>query len=199
MIKKILRSILILIVVGMIFCFGIVVYIKRSTAHQLVENMEDINKEIFSTALILGASVRDGEPSPMLRDRLDAGIALYRAGKVRRLMMSGDGRSPYYNEVRVMRRYALVQGVEAADIMVDPEGVSTFESIRRLKDAFALDNVIIVSQQFHLPRALYIANRLGIVAIAYPAEDIPYDDLSYLYLRDSAASVKEFFKLLTGW
>ena len=124
-----------------------------------------------SVAIIFGAQVtRRGRLSTMLRDRVETGIDLYRAGKVEFLLMSGDGRTDFYNEPTTMRDYAIEQGVPADAILTDPAGLRTYDSCYRARDAFGLTEAILVTQEFHLDRALFICNGLGIEAVGVYAD-----------------------------
>lgn len=124
-----------------------------------------------SVAIIFGAQVtRRGRLSTMLRDRVETGIDLYQAGKVDYLLMSGDGRTDSYNEPATMRDYALERGIPAEAILTDPAGLRTYDSCYRARDAFGLSEVILVTQEFHLDRALFICNGLGIEAVGVYAD-----------------------------
>lgn len=195
-IKRFFKKLITLSIIIILLSIFIIVYVKNSTREQIRRDLNSIDSSLFSTAIILGASVKKNTPSPMLKDRLDAGIELYKAGKVAKLLMSGDGRQKSYNEVNVMESYAISNGVPKKDIAKDSLGLSTFESIERMKTVFGIKNAVIITQEFHINRAIYIANKLGIASIGYPAKNIPYNDLTYLYFRDSLASIKDFFQVL---
>lgn len=116
-------------------------------------------------ALVLGAGVRpDGSLSPLLKDRVDTAVALYRAGKVRKLLMSGDNRVSHYNEPARMRDYAVKQGVPRGDIACDYAGRRTYDSVYRARHVFGLREAVIVSQRFHLDRAVFLCDSLGVRA-----------------------------------
>ena len=115
--------------------------------------------------LVLGCQVLDdGTPSLMLRDRLDTAIALYEAGAAPKLLMSGDHSREDYDEVGAMKRYAMAAGVPSEDIFLDHAGFSTYESIYRAKALFGAEKILIVTQEYHLYRAVYIAQKLGLEA-----------------------------------
>lgn len=122
-------------------------------------------------ALVLGARVyKNGRLSPVLADRVDTAITLYDRGVVKKLLMSGDNRRENYNEVTAMRDYAIERGVPSDDVVRDFAGFRTYDSLYRARELWDLDELIIVSQQFHLPRSMYIAEKLGIDAIGVVAE-----------------------------
>lgn len=190
---KLIKFLFLMLFVLMVGGIVIVISVRLSVRNLIRETPEDVKADRWDTAVILGASVQGDRPSLMLRDRLDTGITLYKEGKVRKLLMSGDGRTVYYNEVETMKKYAMDAGIPASAIETDPKGLSTYESVVRLPLVAPGERVIFVSQRFHLARALYMARYLGIDAIACPAEDIAYQDLPYLELREAAATVKDFF------
>ncbi|MCE5198532.1 MAG: ElyC/SanA/YdcF family protein [Armatimonadota bacterium] len=122
-------------------------------------------------ALVLGAKVhRNGKLSTLLRDRVDAAIALYKAGKVQKLLMSGDNRFSHYNEPKRMCEYAVAHGVHSEDVAMDFAGRRTYDSIYRAKHIFGLDKIIIVSQGFHVDRAVFLSKRIGVDAYGFAAD-----------------------------
>jgi len=131
-------------------------------------------------ALVFGAGLSRGEPSPLLAERLDMAIALHRQGKARRILVSGDNSDRYHEETAAMRRYVVERGVSAADLLEDDLGLSTYESCVRARRVFGLDRVLLVTQRFHLPRALFIANSIGLDAFGVAADPVPRPGSSYL-------------------
>lgn len=120
---------------------------------------------VLPVALVLGAEVyADGEPSRFLRARLDLAVQLYRRGLVAQVLASGDGRSRFYNETGGMRDYLVRAGVPADALLVDDAGFDTYDSCLRARDVFGLRRLVVVSQSYHLPRALVICRTLGIDA-----------------------------------
>ena len=146
--------------------------------------------------LILGAGVKNGKPTPMLRDRLLTGIKLYENGKAAKIIMSGDHSSKSYDEVNVMRSFAAEHGVSEEDIFTDHAGFSTYDSIYRAKNIFEADNIIIVSQKYHLYRALYIAKALDVRAVGVSADLNPYGGQFKREIREILARDKDFFKCI---
>lgn len=151
--------------------------------------------------LVLGASVKNGQPSQILAYRLDAGIDVYGAGGSKLFLLSGDNKVREYNEVKGMESYVLTEGGTAgitdANIYLDYAGFSTYDSLKRAKDVFGAKRVIIVTQRYHLYRALYIANRLGLDAVGVAAEDRAKDQW-YRDLREIPARVKDVFMCMAG-
>lgn len=147
--------------------------------------------------LVLGAGVwADNVPSPILKDRLDRAIELSKAGIESTLLMSGDHGQVDYDEVNVMKNYAINQGLNSQDIFMDHAGFSTYESLARAKWIFGVKKVIIVTQKQHLYRALYIAKALGIQAIGIPAQEVAYGGDLLRDIRESLARVKDVFTAL---
>lgn len=147
--------------------------------------------------LVLGAGIRpDGTPSFMLRDRLDKGIELYEADVAPKLLLSGDNGQERYDEVNAMKDYVLAQGVPAEDIFLDHAGFSTYDSIYRAKAVFAVEGAVVVTQKYHLYRALYIAKRLGLQAVGISAEGNHYAGQWGRDVREFLAKNKDFVMCL---
>ncbi len=148
----------------------------------------------YDCILILGCGVReDGTPSNMLSDRLRRGIELYKLGAAPKIIMSGDHGQKDYDEVNVMRQIALDNNVPAEDIFMDHAGFSTYDSMYRAKAIFEADNIIVVTQKYHLYRALYDAWKLGIDAQGFDSDYHVYAGQKYRDIRELAARVKDFF------
>jgi SanA protein len=141
-------------------------------------------------AIVLGARVYpSGRLSAMLRDRVDTAVALYKQGKVQKLLMSGDNSTADYNEPGAMLAHAVAQGVPAADIQPDYAGRRTYDTCYRARDIFQVDEAIVVTQAFHLPRALFLCNNLNIDAVGVTADRRRYDprSIGYSELREVPA------------
>lgn len=144
-------------------------------------------------AIVFGAEVKkDGTPSVVLRDRVETAVALYKSGKVEKLLMSGDNRFVDYNEPESMRQYALALGVPDADIVLDYAGRRTYDTCYRAKEIFGVNSAVLVTQGFHLPRALFLCNAFGIHAIGVEAENYYYLKRLRLYwnLRELLATAQ---------
>lgn len=161
-----------------------------------VDYLESVDKE-YDCIIVLGCGVKsDGTPSDMLYDRLKTGIDLYNKGLAPKIVMSGDHGSHQYDEVNVMKEYAKKSGVPSENIFMDHAGFSTYESIYRLKEIFGVENAIIVTQSFHLPRALYIAGSFDISASGVSADLRNYRGIKYVELREMLARNKDFISCL---
>lgn len=126
-------------------------------------------------AIVFGAEVkRDGTPSTVLRDRVETAVALYKSGKVEKLLMSGDNRFVNYNEPEAMRQYALTLDMPDSDIVLDYAGRRTYDTCYRAKEIFGVDSAVLVTQGFHLPRALFLCKAFGIDAVGVNADNYYY-------------------------
>lgn len=168
----------------------------KKTESNIVALEEAAELSDVDCAVILGAGVREGKPTPMLRDRLLVGIDLYKSGAVKKLIMSGDHGSTDYDEVNIMKSFAVDRGVPDEDIFMDHAGFSTYETIYRAREIFEADNIIIVSQKYHLYRALYIAEKLGIKSVGVSADLDTYRGQTKRDLREILARDKDFFKCI---
>ncbi len=168
----ILRLILLLLIL-LILTFGTPRVIAVLYARPRIYPLEQAPAS--RAAIVFGAGLsRDGSPSPVLRDRIETAARLYFAGKVEKILMSGDNRFIYYNEPGAMQAYAVRLGVPAEAIVLDYAGRRTYDTCYRAKAIFKLERAILVTQSFHLPRALYTCNQLGLPAIGVPADQRDY-------------------------
>jgi len=150
-------------------------------------------------AIVFGAGLlRDGTPSAVLRDRVQQAANLYFAGKVEKLLMSGDNRFVNYNEPESMRQYALQLGVPDTAIVRDFAGRSTYDTCYRAKAIFGLDKAILVTQQFHLPRAIFLCNMLGVDSVGVDADLHSYRGVRiWGDLRELPATLSAFVDVIT--
>jgi SanA protein len=145
-------------------------------------------------AIVFGAGIRaDGRLSPMLADRMDSAIALYDAGKVRKLLVSGDNRFADYDEPGRMYDYAVAHGVPPADLVRDYAGRRTYDTCYRAKAIFGVEQALLVTQRFHLPRAIFTCRNLGVDGIGFSADRRPYWSNNYYRLRDAIATLRAWW------
>ena len=162
---------------------------ERLLTVQEAEMLEDVD-----CVLVLGCGVKtDGTPSLMLQDRLDRSIQLYQQGVAPKLLMSGDHGRQNYNEVGTMKQYAIDAGVPSSDVFMDHAGFSTYESMYRAKEIFHANKIVIVSQEYHLYRAIYVAQALGLDAYGVAADGQEYAGQWGRDVREILARVKDFF------
>jgi vancomycin permeability regulator SanA len=168
-------------------------YMVQSTKARILSLEEAVKLPNTDCILVLGCGVRpDGTPSAMLADRLKQAIALYNSKAAPKLLMSGDHGQKSYDEVNTMKQYALNAGVPSADIFMDHAGFSTYESIYRARDIFEAKKMIIVTQKYHLPRALHIAKAFGLEAYGVSADLRSYGGQTFRDIREILARNKDF-------
>ncbi len=188
---------LIKLIIGLMIAVALMItisnlYIIYST-NASVFNAETLVPADYDCIMVLGAGVRAGRPSPILRDRLAKGYQLYSEKAAPKLLLSGDHHTANYDEISAMQDYMHKKGVPAVDVFMDHAGLSTYESMIRAKNVFGVRKMIIVTQKFHINRALYLAHQVGIDAVAVPAEDIAYVGAAYRSSREIIARSKDFF------
>ena len=169
-----------------------------SRTEDLIVDLEAGKKlQGIEAIIVLGCKVRGETPSDMLRDRLDVAIELYHAGVGTAIIMSGDHGGTEYNEVAVMKKYAVDKGVPEDRIFMDHAGFSTYETMYRARDVFLHEayfkRVVIVTQKYHLHRALYVAESLGLDATGVSADLHTYGGQAGRDLREALARTKDFF------
>lgn len=188
--KKIIIAILCICLLGGIAVVGINAYMI-SYANKYILTEEDLKSEDFDCIMVLGAGLWDGEPSPMLQERLDFGLIAYETECSEKLLMSGDHGRKEYDEVNKMKEVAVQNGVLADNVFMDHAGFSTYESMYRARDVFQVEKMVIVTQEYHLYRAVYNARKLGIDAYGFAADRLEYP--IYNDVREALARLKDFF------
>lgn len=183
--------------------FAVVLVFAGTNAAAILTTQDDIVDQQAAASfdadaiIVLGASVYpDGTPSGILQDRLDDGIALYFAGAASKIIMSGDNGTESYNECWAMKQYAISQGVPSEDVFCDHAGFSTYETMYRARHVFGADRVVIATQTYHLYRAVYDAQGVGMEAIGVPSDYGEYVNQSWYDIREVFARTKDFFQVL---
>ena len=194
--KKIILYFVIIAVILLIVFLSINFYVKASTKKQIISNRDYTNLKDIDCIIILGAGIWGDKPSHMLEDRLLEGIKLYNNNVSNKIIMSGDHGREEYDEVNIMKKYAIEKGIPSENIFMDHAGFSTYESIYRAKEIFKAKKVVIVTQKYHLYRALYIANQLGVEAYGIGADPRQYVGATYRELREILARNKDFIKCI---
>jgi SanA protein len=187
-VKMILKILLILVAFGLLVLL-VPRLVTALSARGRVYTVADVPAR--RVAIVFGAGLwRDGSPTPILYDRVATAADLYHAGKVEKLLLSGDNRFVDYNEPAAMRELALTLGVPDEDIVLDYAGRRTYDTCYRAKAIFGVTQAILVTQEFHLPRALYLCNQLGLDAVGVNADLRDYRRASVLYwnLRELIAT-----------
>lgn len=167
--------------------------------NRIVTRLADLETDEWSrprVAIVFGASVHGNRDlSPILADRVERAIDLYEARKVDRILVSGDNRHPTYNEPGAMYDYLVARQVPPDHIIVDTSGRSTYETCLRAREVFGLRQAVLVSQGFHLPRALFIANELGISAVGMAGDLRLAKSFGYQNIREVIAELKAWFNI----
>ncbi len=193
--KKLFLLFALMLLLMVIALLSINAYVKISANDRII-SLDDASKMNADCILILGAGVIEGRPSLMLTDRLLQGIDLYNAGASDRLLMSGDHGRKDYDEVNTMKQFAMDKDIPSEHIFMDHAGFSTYESMYRARDVFKAEKIIIVTQEYHLYRALYIAKSLGLDAYGVAADSKQYAGQEYRELREIMARTKDFFNAI---
>lgn len=187
----------------LVIAFAVVLVFAGTNAAAILTTQDDIVDQQAAASfdadaiIVLGASVYpDGTPSGILQDRLDDGIALYFAGAAPKIIMSGDNGTESYNECWAMKQYAISQGVPSEDVFCDHAGFSTYETMYRARHVFGADRVVIATQTYHLYRAVYDAQGVGMEAIGVPSDYGEYANQSWYDIREVFARTKDFFQVL---
>lgn len=194
--KKVLMYGIIFIAIILIIILIINLYVRISINKKIIKENEYSKLSDVDCIIILGAGIWGDKPSPMLEDRLQEGIKLYQNNVSDKIIMSGDHGREEYDEVNIMKKYAIENGVPSENIFMDHAGFSTYESIYRAKDIFKAKKVVIVTQKYHLYRALYIAKQLGLEAYGVGADPRQYVGATYRELREIIARNKDFIKCI---
>lgn len=162
------------------------------------EALEDLKAYEADCILVLGAGITDkNTPSPMLKDRLDAGIKLYQEGVSSKILLSGDNGQVGHNEIHVMLNYVKNEGIPEEDIFCDHAGFSTYDSMYRASSIFQVKKAVVVTQEYHEYRALYIGEKLGLDVKGVSADQEKYAGQTAREIREILARDKDFFKLKT--
>lgn len=176
---------------------SVTIYSTRDEIHNFNKVIQISEPNQYDAILVLGCGVVRNQPSPLLQERLDAGIELYKKGVAPKIIMSGDHGREDYDEVNVMKSYAIQQGVPSEDIFMDHAGFSTYESVYRAGNIFLAKKLVIVSQRYHLYRAIYISKLLNFEKVV-GADSTTYRMYGQTVrdLREIFAREKDFFKVI---
>lgn len=194
-IKKLIKPFIILTALTLLFLITANTVVIKKSKRFLFDNVSDIPK--CYTGIVLGAKVNsNGTPSDYLQDRLDMAIKLYRNNKIIRFLLSGDHGQTSYDEVNIMKAYLIDHGINTEDIFLDHAGFDTYSTMVRARKIFQVKDAIIVTQEFHLPRAVYIARCKGIEAYGIKADKRKYAAMKTLKTREALAKVKAFIEVI---
>ncbi len=190
-------SVLVILCIGGICAvWGISCYVVSCTEDKLISVREASEFSEADYIIVLGCRVNEDIPSVMLADRLDRGVELYKSGAAPKLLMSGEKSGSNYDEPAVMKKYAEEQGVPSEDIITDGEGYSTYDTVNRAAEVFGAKRVVLVSQSYHLYRAVYIAEGLGMEARGVASDLRSYVKQPWYDFREMFARAKDWFLTL---
>lgn len=177
------------LILSVLVIFGIPRLVTTQYAQDRLYSIENTPSKMVGIVFGAGLS-RSGSPSPVLRDRIETAVLLYSTGKIRKILMSGDNRFENYNEPGAMLSYAVQLGVPEEDIVLDYAGRRTYDTCYRARFIFGVKEAILVTQSFHIPRAVYTCDNLGVDSIGVPSDVRLYPRRSYSYwnVRETAAT-----------
>ena len=190
LIKKLTAAVLAAAAVCAVLVFGIDFYVKQKAKPYILTPEEA--GEGYDCVLVLGCGVWGDTPSHMLEDRLLEGISLCQSGASKKMLMSGDHGRKGYDEVNVMKKFAVDRGIPSEDVFMDHAGFSTYESMYRAKEIFKAEKILIVTQDYHLYRAIYDARALGLEAYGVASNPRSYGGQLYRDIREILARNKDF-------
>ena len=189
--KKLLGALLLFMLASCVLTAAVNLTVCLSVKDRMCSLEQSLDGKGFDCIIVLGCGVWGETPTPLLSDRLDTALALYKAGAAPKILMSGDHGRTNYNEVSALRKYVLERGVPSEDIFMDRAGFSTYETMVRAADVFGVKKAVIVTQKYHLYRALYDALAFGIEANGTIATGHDFGSQIFWELREAAARVKD--------
>jgi len=194
--KKLILAFALFVILSILIIFGLEAYIQKETSYLIYSEITEIPSA--KTGIILGASVHsDGKLSPILEDRVETAYQLYKQNKIENFLVSGDHRTDDYDEVNAIKNYLLKKGVPPEDITLDHAGFDTYDSMFRAKAVFAIDDAIVITQKFHLPRSLYIARNLDAKYKGFEAAPMAYTSSETIKRREQLANFKAIWEIIT--
>ncbi|TBO40368.1 SanA/YdcF family protein [Pedobacter kyonggii] len=194
--KKIIKLLIYASLLGVIVVLGINLFVKSQTEPVIFSKEKDTPET--KVGIIFGAGINNNKPSKYLKDRLDAGIELYKNNKIDKILLSGDNGSDEHDELTVMKLYCYQHGVDTNKIYLDYAGFDSYSTLYRSKYIFNIDTAILVSQKYHLNRCINIGNKLGIKSYGFAADQGTYQGYKYASFREYFAVVKSTIDILIG-
>lgn len=194
-VKKVILASVLSLVIAILIVLGLKAYIERDTQHLIFEDISLVPSS--ETVIVLGASVHsDGKLSPILKDRVDTALELYRNKKVNRFLVTGDHSTEEYNEVNAMGNYLMERGIPESRILLDHAGLDTYDSMYRSNAVFGVEDAIVVTQKFHLPRTIFIAKGLDLPYKGFAARSHSYKTTNKIERRELLANLKALYEVL---
>ncbi|MEO8239757.1 MAG: ElyC/SanA/YdcF family protein [Flavobacterium sp.] len=192
--KKYLKILLYFFLIGLVAIVSVNVYVKSTTKNCIYHSLKRFPKN--DVGIIFGAGINGNQPSKYLKDRLDAGILLYKAKRINKILLSGDNGRDEYDELTVMKNYCFRHGVDTTRIFIDYAGFDTYSTMYRAKHIFKIKRATLISQKYHLNRAIYIGQKMGIKSVGYSANKGEYRGYEYVTFREYLSIFKSFFDVL---
>ena len=177
-----IKKVIYLSIFGIIFFILVNVYVNSQTNSAIFESIIKVPKT--ELGIIFGAGINGDKPSKYLKDRLDAGINLYHSKRINKILLSGDNGSESHDELTVMKKYCFANGVDTTKIYIDYAGFDTYSTLFRAKKIFKINKAILISQKYHLNRALFVGNKLGVNCTGYSANVGIYNGYNYVCFRE---------------
>ncbi|WP_292889162.1 ElyC/SanA/YdcF family protein [Nonlabens sp.] len=192
--RRILNILVFSVIIALVVIFILQLHIKRSSRDFMVTQITQLQEA--HTGIVLGASVKpDKSLSLILQDRVDAALLAYENKKFKKFLLSGDHRTKNYDEVNAMKNYLNNKGVPDEDIFLDHAGFDTYDSMYRARDIFKVKSAIVFTQEFHLPRALYIGKNMGMTVQGFIADQHEYPGNNRFIRREWLANMKAWIEL----
>ncbi|MEO7976272.1 ElyC/SanA/YdcF family protein [Flavobacterium sp.] len=192
--KKYLKISLYISIFVLVAIIAVNLHVTSSTKKYVHYSLRKFPKN--DVGIIFGAGINGDKPSKYLKDRLDAGILLYKAMRINKILLSGDNGSKEYDELTVMKNYCYQHGVDTTKIFIDYAGFDTYSTLYRAKHIFKIKKVTLISQKYHLNRAVYIGRNLGIKTAGYSANKGEYSGYQYVKFREYFSTFKSFCDVL---
>ena len=193
--RKLILAFALFVIIGILIIFGLEAYIQKETSNLIYSEITELPSA--KTGIILGASVHaDGKLSPILQDRVETAYQLYQQNKIENFLISGDHRTDDYDEVNSIKNYLLEKRVPSQDIILDHSGFDTYDSMFRAKAVFEIEDAIVITQKFHLPRSLYIAKNLDASYKGFEAAPVAYTSSETIKRREQLANFKAVWELI---
>ncbi len=193
-VKKWLKRAMYVIIVGIVLFAGLNIGISFYAGKYIYHQIAEVPPAYCG--IVLGAGIRNERVTPILRDRLDTALDLYKAGKFQRFLLTGDHSRKNYDEVNTMKDYLMAKGISDSVIFLDHAGFDTYNSMYRAKNIFEVQDAIVITQDFHLNRSVFLARNMDIAAVGYAADRRVYPGRKYFTFRESFAVLKAFLNVL---
>jgi SanA protein len=192
--KKYIKKIIYASIIGFVFVLLVNFYVKFRTNALIYNSENQVAK--MEVAIVFGAGINGDQPSKYLKDRLDAGITLYKSKKINKILLSGDNGNNEHDELTVMKKYCFENGVDTTKIYVDYAGFDTYSTIYRAKNIFKINEAILISQKYHLNRAIFIGEKIGLKSKGFSANAGDYQNYKYVQAREFLTTFKSFIDVL---